>query len=301
MPIEKFQVPETVSKKRVDGYLASILSERYSRTKIKEWILKGGVTVNGQPVKPNFLLYPNQTIEVATEESEPVTTRAEKIPIEVVYEDKDILVVNKPAGLVVHPACGNLTGTLVNALLYHTKHLSKTGGDVRAGIVHRLDKDTSGLMVVAKNDEAHKVLSRQFKHHEIKKVYWVVVKGVAQHDEMRCEAPLGRSPANRRKITVQPEDGRASATNFRVLKRLKDATLLEACPETGRTHQIRVHLHHLHYPVLGDCIYGMPSLLIKRQALHAKSLSFVHPKTNKKLSFDSELPKDMQRLLKQLS
>lgn len=301
MSVEKIKVPENVQEKRVDAYLAAVFADRYSRTKIKELILKGAVTVNGQNVKPNFNLYPDQLIEIALEESEQVKTRAEKIPIQVVFEDKDIIVIDKPAGLVVHPACGNETGTLVNALLHHTKHLSKSGGEVRAGIVHRLDKDTSGLMVVAKNDKAHENLSRQFKQHKIEKVYWVVVKGVAQHDEMRCEAPLGRSPANRKRIMVQPEIGRESATNFRVLKRFKDATLLEARPETGRTHQIRVHLHHLHLPVLGDTVYGMPTLLIKRQALHAKSLGFIHPKTNQKLQFESDLPKDFDSLLKKLS
>ncbi len=301
MAVETIQVPESVREKRVDAYLAAVFADRYSRTKVKELILKGAVTVNGQPVKPNFLLYPDQSIEIVHEDVKQAETRAEEIPIEVVFEDKDILVVNKPAGLVVHPACGNESGTLVNALLHHTKHLSKSGGDIRAGIVHRLDKDTSGLMVIAKNDEAHAVLARQFKQHKIEKIYWVVVKGAAEHDEMRCEAPLGRSPANRKKVVVQTEGGRESATNFKVLKRFKTATLLEARPETGRTHQIRVHLHHLHLPVLGDTVYGTASPLIKRQALHAKSLGFLHPVTKKKLSFDSEIPQDFDSLLKKLS
>jgi len=189
----------------------------------------------------------------------------------------------------------------VNALLYHIKHLSRSGGEGRAGIVHRLDKDTSGLMVIAKNDAAHEKLSKLFKESRVDKIYWVVVKGVVEHDEMICEASLARSLDDHRKVIVVREGGRRARTKFRVLKRLKNATLLEARPETGRTHQIRVHLHELHYPVLGDKTYGTATPLINRQALHAKSLAFAHPKTGKTLAVDSELPADIENLLKQLA
>ena len=302
MSIETFIISEETEGKRIDRYLANVLADKFSRVKIKELILAGKVLVNREVCKkPKFILYSGQSVQINYEVSEVLKTRAENIPIEVVYEDKDLIVVNKPAGMVVHPASGNVGGTLVNALLHYTKSLSKLGGDIRAGIVHRLDKDTSGVMVVAKNDKAHEILARAFKRHEIKKVYWAVVKGVAEHDEMRSEAPLGRSVYDRRKVIVQKEEGKESRTHFMVLKRFKNASLIEARPETGRTHQIRVHLKHLGYPVLGDTVYGIASPLINRQALHAKSISFVHPMTQKKVSFESDLPKDMKNLLKALA
>ena len=300
MPVETFSISAESAGERLDQFLARQLASQFSRSKIKTFILNKQVSVDGQAVKPNFRLETGQHVEIKFETSVADITRAEKIPIEVIYEDKDCLVVNKPAGLVVHPACGNLSGTLVNALLHHTRELSKLGGDIRAGIVHRLDKNTSGLLVVAKNDKAHQSLAKQFKQHKIEKVYWTVVRGVVEHDEMRCEDPLGRSPANRRKMTVMRETGKESRTNFKVLKRFENATLLEVRPETGRTHQIRVHLKSLGYPVLGDLEYGIPSALIGRQALHAKSLAFLHPTSKKKLSFDSKLPPDMASLIKNL-
>ncbi len=301
MPVETISVPEEARGRRIDQFLAARFADLFSRTKIKELILAGKVTVNGKRVKPNFLIFGNQEIRCEFEETVLAETRAEDIPIAVVYEDDDLLVVNKPAGMVVHPACGNLTGTLVNALLHYSKTLSKAGGDIRAGIIHRLDKDTSGLLVVAKNDAAHELLAHQFKHHQVEKVYWAVVNGVVEHDEMRSDAPLGRSLTNHRKIIVQKEGGRESLTHFKVLTRFQSATLLEVRPETGRTHQIRVHLKHLGYPALGDKEYGTASPFIDRQALHAKLISFVHPRTKKKLKFDSDLPEDFTHLLEQLS
>ncbi len=300
MPVEKIAVVSESVGQRIDRFLANLLASRFSRTAIKKLILEGKVTVDGKSVKPNFVLNLNQEIQAALPEKTEIETRAENIPIEIVYEDEDCIVVNKPAGMVVHPASGNLSGTLVNALLFHTEKLSKIGGAIRSGIVHRLDKDTSGLLLVAKNDWAHAFLAKQFKAHKIERAYVVAVKGVVEHEEMRCEAPLGRSPAHRKKIVVQKEGGCRAVTNFNVLKRFKTATLLEARPETGRTHQIRVHLRHLGYPVLGDKEYGYPSPLISRQALHARTLAFVHPKTGKPMRFDSDLPPDLARLIKQL-
>lgn len=301
MPAETIQVPSEASGKRLDSYLAGVYADRFSRTRIKEFILAGKVTVDGLKVKPNFIIHEGQKLVTDFDEVRATDIRAEKIAIKIVYEDKDLIVVDKPAGMVVHPACGHPKGTLVNALLYHAKKLSKVGGNIRAGIVHRLDKNTSGLMVIAKNDKTHNELARAFKQHQVEKTYWAVVKGVVEHDEMVCDAALGRSLSNRKLVTIRREGGKESKTHFKVLKRFKQATLLEARPVTGRMHQIRVHLQHLCYPVLGDKEYGFASPLIDRQALHAKSISFVHPATKKKLSFDSKPPSDFALLVRRLS
>ncbi len=302
MPIETFMAPEEAREKRLDSFLASKLASFISRMKVKELILSGKVTVNGQTVKPNFLIYPGQNITADFEMPSAALVRAENIPLEIIYEDSDLVVVNKPAGMVVHPACGHSGGTLVNALLFHSGKLSKAGGELRAGIIHRLDKDTSGLLIVAKNDATHEALARQFKDRHVRKIYWAVVKGVAHHDEMQCDEAIGRSLHDRRKIVFKSveDGGKACLTHLKVLKRFKNATLLEVRPETGRMHQIRVHLKLMGYPVFGDKEYGTPSPHIKRQALHAKEISFVHPKTKKKLSFESDLPPDMQNLLSAL-
>ncbi|MBI1978305.1 MAG: RluA family pseudouridine synthase [Candidatus Omnitrophica bacterium] len=292
--------PETASV-RLDQYLAKELTELFSRTKIKELIEAGKVTLNERAVKPHTQINPGDQIQLDYEPEPVELTRAEDIPIDVVYEDEDILVVNKPPGMVVHPGAGNPKGTLVNALLHHSKSLSSLGDAIRPGIVHRLDKDTSGIMVIAKNDSAHRFLGEQFKKHHVNRCYWVVVKGVVQHDEMRSEEPLGRSLTNRKKVVIRADIGKHSITNFRVLKRYENATLVEARPETGRTHQIRVHLRALGYPVFGDLVYGVISPFIERQALHAKELGFTHPRTKKKVLFTSDLPQDMKFLLEHLT
>ncbi|MBI4000139.1 MAG: RluA family pseudouridine synthase, partial [Candidatus Omnitrophica bacterium] len=286
---------------RLDYFLAQQLAETFSRTKIKQLIEEGKIRLNERSVKPHTHVIPGDQISIVYEKEPEDFTRAESIPLDVRYEDEDIIVVNKPAGMVVHPGCGNQKGTLVNALLHHTKSLSQVGDAVRPGIVHRLDKDTSGLLVVAKNDFAHRFLANQFKSHQIDRRYWVVVKGVVQHDEMRSHEPLGRSVMNRKRVIVKPDDGKPSITNFRVLKRFENSTLLEARPETGRTHQIRVHLRALGHPVVGDLIYGVASPFIGRQALHAKELGFLHPQSKKHVFFTSDLPEDMKLLVKNLS
>ncbi|MBI4358293.1 MAG: RluA family pseudouridine synthase [Candidatus Omnitrophica bacterium] len=293
-------VPPDIQNVRLDYFLAHALAEFFSRTKIKALIEEGKIRLNGECVKPHTHVRGGDQVSVDYEKEPEELIRAESIPLDIVYEDQDLIVVNKPAGMVVHPGSGNPKGTLVNALLHHTKSLSQAGDAVRPGIVHRLDKDTSGLLVIAKNDSAHRFLANQFKGHHIDRRYWVAVKGVVQHDEMRSDEPLGRSVMNRKKVIVKPDDGKPSVTHFRVLKRFQRATLLEARPETGRTHQIRVHLRSLGYPVLGDLVYGVASPFIHRQALHAKELGFVHPQTKKKLFFTSDIPPDMQFLLDQL-
>ena len=302
MTTKEIVVPPEISNVRIDIFLAKELAENLSRTRIKQLIEEGQIRIKGRTsVKPHTLVMAGDEILVDYEAKSGEMERAEHIPLDIVYEDEDVIVVNKPVGMVVHPACGNPSGTLVNALLYHTKSLSAVGNQVRPGIVHRLDKDTSGLLVIAKNDQAHRNLAAQFKRHEIDRRYWVVVKGVVQHDEMRSDEPLGRSVMNRKRVVIKPDDGKPAATLFRVLKRFRNATLLEARPETGRTHQIRVHLRALGYPVLGDLVYGVISPHIGRQALHAKELGFIHPRTKEKLFFSSEIPSDMESLLSELN
>jgi len=298
MTTKQIVVPPDTSNVRLDVFLAKELAEVFSRTKIKQLIGGGQIRLKGRPpVKPHTLVVPGDEILVDYEAEAGEIDRFEEIPLDIVYEDEDVMVVNKPVGMVVHPACGNPSGTLVNALLYHTNSLSSLGDKTRPGIIHRLDKDTSGLLVIAKNDNAHRLLASQFRRHQIDRRYWAVVRGVVQHDEMRSDEPLGRSVMNRKRVIVKPDDGKPAATWFRVLKRFQNATLVEARPETGRTHQIRVHLRVLGYPVLGDLVYGVASHLIQRQALHAKEIGFTHPRTNEKLFFGSDLPHDMKLLL----
>lgn len=300
--MEKIQlvIPPDTKQLRLDYYLAHELVDRFSRTKLKQLIDQGHVLLNGKVIKAHTKIASGDQVEISYEKRIVDLLRAESIPIDIVHEDDDIIVVNKPAGMVVHPACGNPKGTLVNALLHHTKSLAAGGDPVRPGIVHRLDKDTSGIMVIAKHDQAHRFLGNLFKKHQIDRTYWVVVNGTVQHEEMRCSEPLGKSLMNRKKVIVRPDDGKPSVTNFKVLKRFDRATLLEARPETGRTHQIRVHLKTFGFPVLGDLIYGISSPWISRQALHAKELGFLHPQSKKKVLFTSELPPDMVSLLKHL-
>ena len=300
MEKKSLTVPPERAAERLDYYLAKELPELFSRTKIKRLIEEGKIQLNARAAKPHTRVQGGDQISISFELESEDETRAESIPLDIVFEDEELIVVNKPAGMVVHPGSGNPKGTLVNALLHHTKSLALMGDQVRPGIVHRLDKDTSGLLVVAKTDFAHRILADQFKRHQIDRRYWVVVKGVVQHDEMRSEEPLGRSVLNRKRVVVRPDVGKLSITNLRVLKRFKKATLLEAKPETGRTHQIRVHLRTLGYPVLGDLVYGVASPFIRRQALHAKELGFTHPQTQEKLLFNSAVPADMAQLLDKL-
>jgi len=282
---------------RLDLFLAERFPEA-SRTRIQEVILAGSVLVNGKIVKAHYKIRPGDWITAEIEEKEMLENRPEDIPLKILYEDQDLLAVDKPAGMVVHPACGNLEHTLVNALLYHTRNeLSSLGGGVRPGIVHRLDKDTSGVMVVAKNDFAHRHLAKQFKKHSVVKTYEAIVKGVVQHDEMKCEEPVGRSFLNRKKVVVKPSGGKEACTYFRVIERFSNATHVEAKPVTGRTHQVRVHLAHLGYPILGDSFYGGESRLILRHALHAKMLEVDHPKQRQRMRWVSELAPDMTQLI----
>lgn len=298
MPKTEIRIEGQEAEARLDVVLSRRLGHDLSRSRLKQMIQAGRVLVNDRTVKPHYVVKPGDHVVVDLVEPEPSVAREEEIPLRVVYEDSEILVVDKPAGMVVHPACGNLEHTLVNALLYHTRRgLSSAGGSVRPGIVHRLDKDTSGLLVVAKNDRAHRFLARQFKSHSVLRSYEGVVKGVVQHDELRCDEPVGRSFLNRKKVIVRPSGGKDASTYFRVLQRFRVTTRIEARPETGRTHQIRVHLSYLGHPLLGDTLYGGASPLISRHALHARLLELVHPLTKKRMRFESPLPEDMEHLL----
>lgn len=296
----KISVDAATEGSRLDLYLARALAERASRTQIKKMIEEGSVLVGGRTVSAHHRVRAGEEIEIHWPDRQTDETRAENIPLAIVHEDEALILVDKPAGMVVHPAYGNPHHTLVNALLYHFRELSGVGGDIRPGIVHRLDKDTSGIMVVAKNDRAHELLARQFKNRTVERVYRVAVRGIVQHDEGVCEEPVGRAFVSRKKVVVKPSGGKESETYFRVIRRLAGATLLEVRPRTGRTHQIRVHMAHMGHPVLGDELYGVRSPWIHRQAVHSLALGFIHPATRQKVTYEAPLPDDFEELLRHL-
>ena len=305
-------VPAGQKKERLDVYLTSHV-ENATRTKVQEAIRNGEVVVNGKRVKVSHAIIPGEVIRVELSKPEPPEVLPENIPLDIVYEDKHLLVVNKPAGMVTHPAYKNYSGTLVNALLYHSRSLSQPH-PLRPGIVHRLDKDTSGLLVVAKDETTHQKLSRQFANKTTEREYRAIVWGVFKSPEGIIEASLGRSKSDRKKVAVVKE-GKYAVTEYEVMEQFTYLALLRLRLRTGRTHQIRVHLAHIHHPVFGDETYGgrkisaggidgkkkaeAANLLerISRQALHAKKLGFVHPVTKEFMRFDSELPEDMKKVL----
>ncbi len=289
---------------RTDSFLSSKL-DGYSRSYIQKLIEQNLVEVNGKPVKANNRLKTGDIVTVRIPEVRKLETEAENIPLDIIYEDDDIIVINKPKGLVVHPAAGNYTHTLVNALLHYCPDdLSDINGVIRPGIVHRLDKETSGLIVVAKNNKAHQELSKQLKNHNIKRIYYAVTDGIIGTEKGRIEAPVGRHPTERKKMSVNLKNGREAVTHFTVLERFKDTTLVMLELETGRTHQIRVHLEYIGYPVLGDAVYGRKGANkkygLKSQALHAKKLVLTHPATKKLMEFEAPLPEYFEELLKKL-
>ncbi|MBN1871444.1 MAG: RluA family pseudouridine synthase [Candidatus Omnitrophica bacterium] len=286
---------------RLDLYLVSRLPKDLSRTRIQKLIKRKKVLVNGTARKANYKLDNGDFIEVETRNGEEINIGAERIDLDIIYEDDKIIIVNKPAGMVVHPAPGNFSGTLVNALLYHTKNLSRIGED-RPGVIHRLDKDTSGLIVIAKDEPTHAALSRQFSRRTTEKSYIAVVEGVVQLDNGVISYPIGRHARDRKKMAVKFSDSKECITRYHVIERFGNNTLLDVKPETGRTHQIRVHLAYIGHPVTGDMTYGKnkKSILIRRQALHAHSITFVHPGSKKRVSFSAPLPDDMKDLIEKL-
>ena len=304
-------IPEQISRqKRLDRLLMKRFPEM-SRSHLQVLITTGAVVVNGKQVKSGYSVKPGDRIDVFFREPQLSEITPEDIPIDIVYEDEALLVINKPAGLVVHPGAGNHTGTMVNALLFHCKTLSGINGILRPGIVHRLDKNTSGLLVVAKNDSSHRFLARQFETREIIRTYQALVWGAPNEDTGEISTLIDRKASDRKKMSVSTERGKPAVTTFNIIRRYLYFSMLELQLRTGRTHQIRVHLKHIHHPVFGDPEYDgrrsqmgripsadrgyVISLLAKldRQALHARRLSFIHPLSEKRISFDSDLPEDI--------
>jgi 23S rRNA pseudouridine1911/1915/1917 synthase len=284
---------------RIDKVI-STLDEEWSRTQVQQWIKEGNVLVNGQKIKTNYKCSMNDEIEITIPDPELLDVIPEEMDLDIYFEDKDVLVVNKPSGMVVHPAPGHLTGTLVNGLMTHCKDLSGINGVLRPGIVHRIDKDTSGLLMVAKNDMAHEKLVNQLVEKSVTRKYRAIVHGVIPHDFGTIDAPLGRDTKDRQSMTVV-DNGKHAVTHFHVIERFKDFTFVECQLETGRTHQIRVHMKYIGYPLAGDPKYGPKKTLdINGQALHAGILGFNHPRTNEYLEFEAPLPKEFEELVEQL-
>jgi 23S rRNA pseudouridine1911/1915/1917 synthase len=305
---ETLTIDHSYPNERLDAFLRRQFPS-LSRGAIQRLIEQGHITVNAKPTKATHAPRAGEVVRIEIPEAKPAEAKAEDIPLEILFEDKSLLVLNKPAGIVVHPAAGNEEHTLVNALLHHCKgELSGIGGVARPGIVHRLDKETSGCLVVAKNDETHVALSAQFAGRTVEKIYLAIVCGLVPRDEGNIRAAIARHPTHRKRMAVHDDgDGRPAHTGYRVIERLNQATLVEAELHTGRTHQIRVHFQHLGFPVAGDDTYGqrqtkklaeLTRFEAPRVLLHAHKLAFTHPRTGKKVKFTAPLPADMEDALK---
>ena len=295
-------INEEQQGKRIDGVISAYTTE-LSRNTVQRLIEEEQIKVNGNKIKPSYKTNLNDEIDINIPKAKEIDLKPQNIPLEVLYEDSDIIVINKPKGMVVHPANGNPDGTLVNAIMAKCKDsLSGIGGEIRPGIVHRLDKDTSGVIIVAKNDKAHIKLSEDLKNHKIKKTYIALVRGIIKENEATINMPIGRSKQDRKKMAVD-KNGKEAITHFKVLKRYNEKyTLLEINIETGRTHQIRVHLSHIGYPIIGDTTYsnGKNEWGVIGQCLHAKSLKFEHPITGKEMLIEADLPEYFQKILENL-
>ena len=314
----RVEVSEGKKKERIDIFLANSV-ENATRSRVQKLIKANCVTVNGKLVKSNYIICPNDIIDLTIPTSpRPEETEAEDIPLKIVYEDEFLLVVNKEAGMVAHPSFGNYTGTLVNALLHHTNKLSASGAPGRPGIVHRIDKDTSGLLIIAKDEWTHAKLAKQFFDHTIEREYWAVCWGIFKQRSGEVVGNIARSTKERKIFTVSPTEGRHAHTFYEVIEEFEFASLVKLKLKTGRTHQIRVHMRYIKHPIFGDTTYGgrvivygsaLPKMksridnlleIMPRQALHAKTLGFIHPHTKEKIFLDSDLPEDFKQLLEKL-
>ena len=286
---------------RLDKALAILLKD-VSRSKIQSYLEGGFILVNSKTEKSSYKVHENDVIEIKDLPSENFDLNPEEMPLDIVYEDDDVIVINKPRGLVVHPGAGNKEHTLANGLKFYSDNLSTLNGEFRPGIVHRIDKDTAGLLIVAKNDFSHAFLSEQLSNHTLARKYYALVLGVIEENEGRIIAPIGRDKQYRQKMAVDLMHGKDAETNFKVLERFKDSTLVECSLKTGRTHQIRVHMNYIGHPVVGDPIYGKCNRAIydDGQLLFAHEIHFIHPKTKKEMTFSVDLPKYFKEILEQL-
>lgn len=299
--MKQYKITQQQANQRLDKILSQ-LDETLSRTRVQKLLEEEKIWVNGKLEKASFKVKKEDTIEIEEGKVKQIGLKAEDIPINVLYEDQDVIVINKAKGMVVHPANGHEEGTLVNALMNHCKgSLSGIGGEIRPGIVHRLDKDTSGVLIVAKNDKAHQLLSQQIKNRQMKKTYLALVRGVIQEQQATIQMPIARSKVDRKKMAVDKE-GKEAITHFEVLQRYDKYTLLQVVIETGRTHQIRVHLSSIGYPIIGDTVYsnGKNEFQIEGQMLHACTLEWTHPITQKRIKTEAPLPQYFETILKQL-
>ena len=289
---------EEETQTRIDKYLAELIED--SRSLIDKKIEAGLITVNGEEVNSHYTPRVGDEIEITEGSVNDETIEAEEMPLDIVYEDDDCLVINKPSGLVVHPGAGNFSGTLVNGLMHYTQELSDVNGDIRPGIVHRIDKDTSGIMIVAKNNKAHEILSDALSRHEIKRDYIALLRGEFPSDTATVDAPIGRDTANRKKMAVTSKNSKEAITHVRVLKRYKGYTLVKCSLETGRTHQIRVHMAYIGYPIVNDPLYGIGESNEFGQFLHSTSIDFTHPTTHEHMHFEVDLPEYFKEYLETL-
>ena len=285
-------------QERVDKYIME--NTDLSRSKIQRMIKTNNILVNHKKEKSSYNLKEGDTIEINDDYSEEINIEKENIPLDIIYEDEYLLVINKPSGMVVHPAPGNYSKTLVNALMYHCNNLSSLNGEIRPGIVHRIDADTSGLLLVAKNDLVHANLAEQIKNKTVLRKYIALVSGIIYEDTATIDAPIGRDTNDRKKMAVTEKNSKNAITNIRVLERYKNATLIECILETGRTHQIRVHLNYINHPVINDPVYGNKKLDDHNfgQMLHAKTIGFIHPITKKYLEFNVDVPEKFKEICK---
>ena len=298
----EFTATENEAGVRIDRCLSDKYEE-LSRSYLQKLLKEQGVTVNGKAVKANYKIQAGDLVQTTLPDLTEPDILPEDIPLDILYEDEDVLIINKPKGMVVHPSAGHYTHTVVNAVMFHCKeHLSGINGVMRPGIVHRIDMDTTGVLIVCKNDKAHNAIAEQLKVHSITRKYYAIVHGVIKEDDGTVNAPIGRHPIDRKKMSINEKNGRNAVTHYRVLERFGDYTYIACELETGRTHQIRVHMASIHHPLLGDCVYGPAKCpwTLQGQTLHAKILGIIHPRTGKYMEFDAPLPEYFENLLKKL-